>query len=132
MPFPPNVKPGVVVGQDLHDLLKFAKDEGFGACVTHTHTHTLAVSQSRSNSCLTLYLLGASAIPAVNCVSTSSVNAVLEAAAKVKSPVMLQVSNGGAQFFAGKSIPNDKQQASVAGAIRYMHACTHKKKTNKN
>jgi fructose-bisphosphate aldolase class II len=59
------------------------------------------------------------ALPAVNCISTSSVNAVLEAAAKVNSPVMLQVSQGGAQFFAGKSIPNDKQQASIAGAVSF-------------
>ncbi|EDQ84407.1 uncharacterized protein MONBRDRAFT_39295 [Monosiga brevicollis MX1] len=59
------------------------------------------------------------AIPAVNCTTTSTVNAVLEAAAKVNSPVMCQVSQGGAQFFAGKSLPNDKQQASIAGAVTF-------------
>ncbi len=57
------------------------------------------------------------ALPAVNVVGTNSVNAVLEAARQVNSPVIIQFSNGGAQFFAGKGLPNDKQQASIAGAI---------------
>ena len=51
-----------------------------------------------------------------NVTSSSIVNAVLEAAAAVKSPIILQVSQGGAAYFAGKGLPNDKQQASVAGA----------------
>jgi fructose-bisphosphate aldolase class II len=45
------------------------------------------------------------AMPAVNCVGTDSVNAVLEAARKVNSPVIIQFSNGGAKFYAGKAIP---------------------------
>ena len=57
------------------------------------------------------------AMPAVNVVSTNSVNAVLEAAMVVKSPVIIQFSNGGAQFYAGKGMPNDNQQASIIGAI---------------
>ncbi|HON19555.1 MAG TPA: class II fructose-bisphosphate aldolase [Salinivirgaceae bacterium] len=57
------------------------------------------------------------AIPAVNVVGTNSVNAVMEAAAIVKSPVIIQFSNGGAQFYAGKSLPNDQQQASILGAV---------------
>ncbi|MCX7863369.1 MAG: class II fructose-bisphosphate aldolase [Bacteroidales bacterium] len=57
------------------------------------------------------------AIPAVNVVGTNSVNAVLEAAKIVNSPVIIQFSNGGAQFFAGKGLPNEKQEASIAGAI---------------
>jgi len=57
------------------------------------------------------------ALPAVNVVGTNSVNAVLEAAKQVNSPVIIQFSNGGAQFYAGKGLPNDKQQASIAGAI---------------
>jgi fructose-bisphosphate aldolase class II len=57
------------------------------------------------------------ALPAVNVVGTNSVNAVLEAARQVNSPVIIQFSNGGAQFFAGKGLPNDKQQASIAGGI---------------
>lgn len=57
------------------------------------------------------------AMPAVNVVGTNSVNAVLETAAKVNSPVIVQYSNGGAQFFAGKGMPNDKLQANIVGAI---------------
>jgi fructose-bisphosphate aldolase, class II len=57
------------------------------------------------------------ALPAVNVVGTNSVNAVLETAAKVNSPVIIQFSNGGAQFFAGKGMPNDKLQANIAGGI---------------
>ncbi|WP_263080383.1 class II fructose-bisphosphate aldolase [Endozoicomonas sp. Mp262] len=65
------------------------------------------------------------ALPAVNCVNTDSVNAVLEAAAKVKSPVVIQFSNGGAAFFAGKGLKLEGQQAQIAGAIagaKYVHA----------
>jgi fructose-bisphosphate aldolase, class II len=57
------------------------------------------------------------AIPAVNAIGTNSVNAVLEAAKAVNSPVIVQFSNGGAQFVAGKSLANDMQQASIAGAV---------------
>jgi fructose-bisphosphate aldolase class II len=57
------------------------------------------------------------ALPAVNVVGTNSVNAVLETAKSVNSPVIIQFSNGGAQFYAGKSLANDKQQASIAGGI---------------
>lgn len=57
------------------------------------------------------------AMPAVNVIGTDSVNAVLETAAKVNSPVIIQFSNGGAQFFAGKGMPNDKLQANIQGAV---------------
>lgn len=57
------------------------------------------------------------AIPAVNVVGTNSVNAVLEAAAKVKSPVIIQFSNGGAGFYAGKGLKLDGQGTAIAGAI---------------
>lgn len=57
------------------------------------------------------------AMPAVNVTGTNTVNAVLEAAKAVNSPVMIQFSNGGAQFFAGKSVPNGDQRASIAGGI---------------
>jgi fructose-bisphosphate aldolase class II len=55
------------------------------------------------------------AIPAVNVVNTESANGVLEAAAKVNSPVIIQFSNGGAQFFAGKGCK--ASNAAVLGAI---------------
>jgi len=57
------------------------------------------------------------ALPAVNVIGTNSVNAVLETAREVNSPVIIQFSNGGAQFFAGKSLDNSNQQASIAGSI---------------
>ena len=57
------------------------------------------------------------ALPAVNVISTDSVNAVLEAAAKVKAPVVIQFSNGGAGFVAGKGLKLDGQQAAILGAI---------------
>lgn len=57
------------------------------------------------------------AMPAVNVIGTDSINAVLETAAKVKSPVMVQFSNGGAQFVAGKGMPNAQLQANISGAV---------------
>ena len=57
------------------------------------------------------------AIPAVNVVNTDSINGVLEAAAKVNSPVIIQFSNGGASFFAGKSLSNENEKAAIIGAI---------------
>lgn len=57
------------------------------------------------------------ALPAVNVTSSSTVVATLEAARDAKSPIVLQVSNGGAAFFAGKGISNTNQEASIAGAI---------------
>lgn len=57
------------------------------------------------------------ALPAVNVTGTNSVNAVLEAARDFNSPVIIQFSNGGAHFFAGKSLPNENQQAAIAGAV---------------
>lgn len=65
------------------------------------------------------------ALPAVNVVGTNSVNAVLETAAEVNSPVMIQFSNGGGLFFAGKSLSNENQKAAVAGSVSgamHVHA----------
>jgi fructose-bisphosphate aldolase class II len=61
------------------------------------------------------------AIPAFNCTTTSSVNAVLEAGKKLNRPVIIQFSEGGAAFFAGKSLPNDKKQAAILGAVAGCH-----------
>lgn len=57
------------------------------------------------------------AMPAVNVVGTDSINAVLEAAKKVNSPVIIQFSNGGAAFYAGKGLSNQNEQAAIAGAV---------------
>ncbi|MFA6197364.1 MAG: class II fructose-bisphosphate aldolase [Sulfurimonas sp.] len=57
------------------------------------------------------------AIPAVNVIGTDSINAILEAAAKVKSPVIIQFSNGGASFYAGKGLSNENEKSAIAGAV---------------
>jgi len=57
------------------------------------------------------------ALPAVNVVGTDSINAVLEAAQKVNSPVIIQFSNGGGSFFAGKALSNEGQNAAIAGSV---------------
>lgn len=61
------------------------------------------------------------ALPAVNCVNTESVNAVLEAAALVKSPVIIQFSNGGATFFAGKGCPADAKVLGAVSGAQHVH-----------
>ena len=55
------------------------------------------------------------ALPAVNVVSTTSINAVLESAKNVNSPVIVQFSNGGGVFYGGKGLPSD--EAAVLGSI---------------
>ena len=65
------------------------------------------------------------ALPAVNVVGTNSVNAVLETAREVNSPVMIQFSNGGASFFAGKGLSNEGQKAAIIGGVSgasHVHA----------
>ncbi len=57
------------------------------------------------------------AMPAVNVIGTNSVNAALETARSVNSPVIIQFSNGGAHFYAGKGLSNDGQKAAVLGGI---------------
>ncbi|WP_373494612.1 class II fructose-bisphosphate aldolase [Aquiflexum sp.] len=79
-------KPGVKYGEELKDLLQYAKESEF-------------------------------AMPAVNVINTSTVNGVLEAAKKVNSPVIIQFSNGGGQFFAGKGVGNENQIGAIQGSI---------------
>src|SRR3989338_8067483 len=57
------------------------------------------------------------ALPAVNVVGTDSINAVLEAAKVVNSPVIIQFSNGGASYYAGKGLSNEEEKAAIVGAI---------------
>lgn len=80
------IKPGIIYGDDLYNLLKYAQENGF-------------------------------AIPSVNCTSSSTINAALEAARDAKAPLMIQFSNGGSVFIAGKGMGNSGEKASVAGAI---------------
>ncbi len=64
---------------------------------------------------------GTYALPAVNVVGTNSVNAVLEGAKAVNSPVIIQFSNGGGIFFAGKSLKNDNEAVAIRGTISGAH-----------
>lgn len=80
---------GVVSGNELNKLYKYAKEQGF-------------------------------AIPAVNVVGSNSINAVLESAKRVNSPVIIQFSNGGAKFMAGKNCPNGDVLGAISGA-RHIH-----------
>ena len=57
------------------------------------------------------------ALPAVNVIGSNSINTVLETAAELNSPVIIQFSNGGAQFNAGKGLSNDQQKAAIAGSV---------------
>ena len=61
------------------------------------------------------------ALPAANCVGTNSMNAVMETAAKVDAPVIVQFSNGGGAFNAGKGVGLEGIQASIAGSIAGAH-----------
>ena len=55
------------------------------------------------------------ALPAVNVIGSSNVNATMKTAAKLNSPVIIQFSNGGAAFNAGKGLSNDAQKAAILG-----------------
>lgn len=57
------------------------------------------------------------ALPAVNVIGSDTINAVMETAASLNAPVIIQFSNGGAQFNAGKGLSNDGQQAAILGAV---------------
>ncbi|PKR81420.1 class II fructose-bisphosphate aldolase [Brumimicrobium salinarum] len=64
------------------------------------------------------------ALPAVNVVNSSTMNACMETAAKNNAPIIIQFSNGGGVFNAGKGLPNDNHQAAIAGSIagaRHVH-----------
>ena len=80
------VNPGVLFGDDVKEVFRIAKAEGF-------------------------------ALPAVNVVGSDSVNAALEAASTVNSPIIIQFSNGGAVFNAGKGLKLEGQEAGIFGAV---------------
>jgi fructose-bisphosphate aldolase class II len=65
------------------------------------------------------------AVPGVNVTGTNTVNAVLETARDVNSPVIIQFSNGGAAFFAGKGLGNEGQKGAIAGAVSGAHHVHH-------
>ena len=57
------------------------------------------------------------ALPAINVTGSNTINAVMEAAAKINSPVIIQFSNGGAHYIAGKGLSNENEEAAIAGGI---------------
>jgi len=57
------------------------------------------------------------ALPAANVIGSSSINGVLETAAQLNAPVIVQFSNGGAHFNAGKGLSNENQKAAIAGGV---------------
>lgn len=64
------------------------------------------------------------ALPAVNVIGSDTINAVMETAASLNAPVIIQFSNGGAQFNAGKGLSNENQRAAINGAVagaRHIH-----------
>ena len=61
------------------------------------------------------------ALPAVNVIGSHSAVAALQAAREAKSPVIIQFSNGGAHFFAGKFLDNKSERAAIAGAVAGAH-----------
>ncbi len=65
------------------------------------------------------------ALPGVNVTGTNTANTVLETAREVNAPVILQFSNGGATFFAGKGMGNENQRAAIAGAVSGAHHVHH-------
>merc|ERR1712137_106800 len=108
-----------------------------GNCYSHkqptTHTHITTMAQSVLSR-KTGVIVGDDvralfkyaqekkfAIPAINVTSSSTVVASLEAARDAKSPIILQLSNGGAAYFTGKGVTNKNQEASIAGAIAAAH-----------
>jgi fructose-bisphosphate aldolase class II len=85
-PLPASVKPGVVTGDSLMDLLAHAKENGY-------------------------------AIPAVNVVTSCSINGCLEAAKKNGGPMIIQFSRGGGQYYAGKAADNTDDIACIKGTV---------------
>ncbi|HQW11825.1 MAG TPA: class II fructose-bisphosphate aldolase [Saprospiraceae bacterium] len=80
----------------------------FRAGVLHGDEVTEALNYAKENNF---------AYPAVNVISSSTVNAVLETARDLNSPVIIQYSNGGAVFNAGKSLKNEHERAAILGGI---------------
>ncbi|MCL4118031.1 UNVERIFIED_CONTAM: hypothetical protein GTU68_019421 [Idotea baltica] len=81
-----NIKPGVATGDEVQNIFKYAKENGF-------------------------------ALPAVNVIGSDTINGVLETARDLNAPVIIQFSNGGAQFNAGKGLSNENQHAAIVGGI---------------
>ena len=83
-------------------------------------SHTIKPGVATGNEVQAIFKLAKSknfALPAVNVIGSNTINAVLETAKELNSPVIIQFSNGGAQFNAGKGLSNEGQKAAIAGGI---------------
>ncbi len=69
------------------------------------------------------------ALPAANVISSSTINAVIEAAKELNAPVIVQFSNGGAHFNAGKGLSNEGQKAAIAGGHSGSQTCAYNGKS---
>jgi fructose-bisphosphate aldolase class II len=89
--------------------------------MSETQTQTqIQPGVATGDQCQALFALAKArqfALPAVNVINTSTVNAVIETARDLNSPAIIQFSNGGAQFYAGKGLDNAGQRACIAGAV---------------
>ncbi|KAJ8515122.1 hypothetical protein ONZ45_g7423 [Pleurotus djamor] len=95
------VPAGVLTGDNVRKLFDYAKENKFAIPVGDIDIQGPSTLQ--------------------NVTSSSTANAVLEAARDIKSPIILQCSQGGSAYFAGKGLANDQQQASITGAIAAAH-----------
>ena len=83
-------------------------------------SHTIKPGVATGNEVQAIFQLAKEkgfAIPAVNVIGSSTINGVLETAKDLNAPVIIQFSNGGAQFNAGKGLSNENQKAAIAGGI---------------
>ncbi len=83
-------------------------------------SHTIKPGVATGNEVQAIFKLAKSknfALPAVNVIGSNTINTVLETAKELNSPVIIQFSNGGAQFNAGKGLSNEGQKAAIAGGV---------------
>jgi fructose-bisphosphate aldolase class II len=83
-------------------------------------SHTIKPGVATGNEVQAIFKLAKEkgfALPAVNVIGSSTINGVLETAKELNAPVIIQFSNGGAQFNAGKGLSNENQKAAIAGGI---------------
>ncbi|OUW34299.1 MAG: class II fructose-bisphosphate aldolase [Flavobacteriaceae bacterium TMED179] len=95
--------------------------------MSHTIPHGV-ITGTKVQEVFKLAKAKAFALPAVNVIGTNSINTVLETASELNSPVIIQFSNGGAHFNAGKGLSNEDQKAAIAGAIsgaKHVHEMAH-------
>ena len=102
----------------------------FGDQIIKTHTQMTKISEKIKPGVVTgddvQYIFNVAkqegfALPAVNVVGSNSINAALEAAASVNSPIIIQFSNGGGAFYAGKGLKTEGQEGPVLGSITGAH-----------